>query len=287
MPRPAPPTFFSDAVQQARRFFLDLAPPGDTPLAVVCGGYEDCRPDYAIRRDGFAYYSIELVVRGHGEVTLDGKPCELQSGSYFTYGPGVSHAIDAGGGSRLGKYFVDFVGTEVQALFGTLGVAVGGHARVGSLPEVQLLFNELIRDGIRGDDTSAPMCVAMLRCLVLRMAAYRMGDEAEGPEPYETYRRCADYIAANAERLTSQQQAAAECDVTPAYLSRLFKRHARLRPYQYLTRLRMNLAADRLLDSDSPVKQIAAELGYEDPFHFSRAFKATLGISPRDFRSLR
>lgn len=287
MTHASPPPFFSEAVSNARRFFLDLAPPPSTSLAVVCGGYEVCEPNYAVRRHSFPYYSIELVCRGRGRAGLAGTDYDLSPGSVFSYGPGVPHAIGSQGRARLGKYFVNFVGTEAGELFTAMGLGPGEHARVGSLPEVQLLFNELVRDGVRGDDASGPMCAALLRCLALRIAAYRIDQAEDGPEPYATYQRCSAYIAANAETLTTQQQAAAECGVSPAYLCRLFRRHGRLRPYQYLTRLRMNLAAERLLDSDAPVKRVAEELGYEDPFHFSRTFKATLGVSPTEFRTLR
>jgi AraC-like DNA-binding protein len=34
------------------------------------------------------------------------------------------------------------------------------------------------------------------------------------------------------------------------------------------------------------VKQAAAQLGFNDPFHFSRAFKKVFGLSPEEFRRL-
>jgi AraC-like DNA-binding protein len=34
------------------------------------------------------------------------------------------------------------------------------------------------------------------------------------------------------------------------------------------------------------VKEIACQLGYDDPFYFSRAFKAVSGFAPTDFRRL-
>jgi AraC-like DNA-binding protein len=33
------------------------------------------------------------------------------------------------------------------------------------------------------------------------------------------------------------------------------------------------------------IKTIALELGYEDPYHFSRVFKNMMGHSPREFRN--
>ena len=79
------------------------------------------------------------------------------------------------------------------------------------------------------------------------------------------------------------QSVADEANVDVSYLCRLFKRFDDHSPYQLLTRLRMNHAAGMLVRDDMSVKQVAMELGYEDPFTFSRRFKATMGLSPRQF----
>jgi AraC-like DNA-binding protein len=52
-------------------------------------------------------------------------------------------------------------------------------------------------------------------------------------------------------------------------------------------RHKMNQAAECLQDPAVLVKQVAAELGFDDPFHFSRAFKTVFGLSPEAFRRLR
>jgi AraC-like DNA-binding protein len=45
--------------------------------------------------------------------------------------------------------------------------------------------------------------------------------------------------------------------------------------------------ACQLLDSTSArVKEIAAALGYDDPFYFSRVFKSLLAVAPLHYRSL-
>ena len=51
-------------------------------------------------------------------------------------------------------------------------------------------------------------------------------------------------------------------------------------------RLKMNLAAERLQNPELLVKQVAAELEFSDPFHFSRTFKKVFGLSPEEFRRL-
>ena len=49
-------------------------------------------------------------------------------------------------------------------------------------------------------------------------------------------------------------------------------------------RRKMHLAAELLQQPDILVKQVAAQLGFADPFHFSRTFKRVFGLSPDAFR---
>jgi len=55
-------------------------------------------------------------------------------------------------------------------------------------------------------------------------------------------------------------------------------------PIQYLLRYRINKAKEQLLDSTKPIKQIAYESGFSDPYYFSRLFKKYEGLSPLLFR---
>jgi AraC-like DNA-binding protein len=79
------------------------------------------------------------------------------------------------------------------------------------------------------------------------------------------------------------EEAALACHMDAAYLSRLFRRFAHTTPHRFLMRLKMNRAAGLLLDDGLMVKETAAELGFADAFHFSRAFKRVYGIAPERF----
>jgi AraC-like DNA-binding protein len=51
-------------------------------------------------------------------------------------------------------------------------------------------------------------------------------------------------------------------------------------PLTYLTNWRMTLGADMLRDTDATVATVARNIGYENPFAFSVAFKRARGASP-------
>ena len=62
-----------------------------------------------------------------------------------------------------------------------------------------------------------------------------------------------------------------------------FKQTVGTSAMDYLTRWRMLLAADRLVNSSDPISVIAPSLGYESESAFSTAFKRVMNCSPRDY----
>jgi transcriptional regulator GlxA family with amidase domain len=69
-----------------------------------------------------------------------------------------------------------------------------------------------------------------------------------------------------------------------AAFARRFEAESGLTPLRYLTHYRMSIAAQLLRDSDMSLAEIAARVGYESEFAFSRAFKRHHGSPPGVFR---
>ena len=283
----AQPGFFSPQVASARRFYLDLNPAPEVPLAVVSGGLEQCTPDYSIHRSTFAFYSLEFVLRGQGSVKLRGRRYELQPGTLFSYGPGVRHDIEAAGRGPLVKYFVDFSGADAPLLLSVCHLAPGNVSRVFLIGEVQTFFDELIRSGVKGSRFAPELCAGLLRCLALKIAESRTPLNGAGNLSFATFQACQQHIQTHFIELKTLAQIARQCHVHRVYLCRLFQRYNHQSPYQYLMRLKMNHAAECLREPGAMVKQVAEQVGFADPFHFSRAFKAVLGLSPKAFCQLR
>jgi AraC-like DNA-binding protein len=283
----APPAFFSPQVAEARRFYLDLDPPKNAALAVICGGCEHCTPDYAIHRAGFPYFSIEFVAQGKGTVKLRKREYPLQAGRLFCYGPGIRQDITTDPAQPLVKYFVDFVGTRSCELLRGCGLAPGGAVQVYAPNEVGAVFDELIRNGLKGTGHSALICVKLLEYLVLKIAESLAPTEGSESQAFATYQQCRHYIEKHFRRLRTLDQIARECRVNAAHLCRLFRRFDHRSPYQYLLRLKMNLAAEALHRPGALIKLVAEQAGFGDPFHFSRAFKSVFGVPPGAFRGLR
>ena len=80
---------------------------------------------------------------------------------------------------------------------------------------------------------------------------------------------------------------AREAGMSVSHFSERFRRQTGQSPMAYFIQLRMRLAC-RLLDlSGKPVKTVASEIGYRDPYYFSRIFKKSMGISPDKYREIK
>jgi AraC-like DNA-binding protein len=79
------------------------------------------------------------------------------------------------------------------------------------------------------------------------------------------------------------QELAARVGMSRSSLSQTFKATVGQSPMAYLTRWRMALAGDQLVQSRQPVSELSRTLGYESEAAFSTAFKRVMGCSPRQY----
>lgn len=254
---------------------------------VVCGGVEHCAPQYVVQRQSFPFYSMEFVVRGAGRLTLGRREHRLHPGIVFSYGPGIPHEISTDPEQTLTKYFVDFSGSDAPRLLQDARLRAGAVAQVFPPMEIQPLFDELIRNGLRGTRKAPRLCSLLLQALSQKVLESRAPLPGQGALGFNTYQRCRNYIFHHFQRLRSVEQVARECNLDDAYLCRLFQRYDQQTPYRLLLRLKMNHAAERLQSPATLVKQVAEEAGFANPFHFSRVFKSVFGISPAALSGMR
>lgn len=281
---PVEPRYFSARVSAARRFYLRLAPGRGRPLTVVSGGWEQCRPDYSIRRPGFPHPTIEFVARGAGELRLARQTWALAPGTAFVYGRGVPHRIRTDPEAPMLKYFVVFAGAEGRDLLRTCGLNPGTACRVSRPEPVQQVFDDLIDQALGDHPDRQRLCGVALEYLITRINSLAVPFDEGGTRALATYQRCRAFIEAEYLRIQSLQAIAGACHTDGAYICRLFRRYGRESPIQFLRHLRMNRAVDLLLNHNLMVKETAAELGFSDPHNFTRAFRKAFGVSPARLR---
>ena len=108
-----------------------------------------------------------------------------------------------------------------------------------------------------------------------------------GPDAARDRRRAVEtalWIDAHSHRQINLEQAAGRPGISPFHFLRLFSDVLGVTPHQYLVRSRLRHAARLLADDDSPITDIAYDVGFGDLSNFVRTFHRAAGVSPLKFR---
>ena len=100
----------------------------------------------------------------------------------------------------------------------------------------------------------------------------------------EILQNLVDAIESNYCKLHSPQEYADELSVSPKTLAGIVKKYLNQTTSSLISNRIIIEAKRELYLTSKPVKQVAAFLGYEDEFYFSRFFKKKVGVSPDIYR---
>lgn len=156
---------------------------------------------------------------------------------------------------------------------------------------IQNLFSEIGKELLLKDSSMEEMVRILLKQIIIR--ATRLWKEqqlpyqvTEVPAEVEFYRNFNQLVEIHFKKWHSVGDYAEVLGLTAKTLSNKFNRLKLLQPNEII-KSRILLEAKRLLCfTDWSVKEIAYELGYEDPAYFNRLFTGKVGDSPVVFRKL-
>ena len=132
----------------------------------------------------------------------------------------------------------------------------------------------------------------------LRIAqVYLLKWHDEGQLPYATLvrrnphadsvvRSCEDWLAENFRAGNAIQQVVTQAKIPERTLKRRFRSATGATLIEYLQNLRVEEAKRLLEASRTPVDEISAQAGYEDPSFFRRLFKRRTGLTPSQYRRM-
>ena len=94
------------------------------------------------------------------------------------------------------------------------------------------------------------------------------------------------YIEKNYRKKITTQQLSEFAGVSVQHMIRLFKTHLNATPLSYVNKYKTACAMEMLRHNDISIKEIAYELGFDNPNYFSRLFKKQESMSPSSRRGI-
>jgi AraC-like DNA-binding protein len=246
--------------------FRCSAGPGDKPFAEQHGGH-----------------SISYVRKGSFGLRSRGRCSELVVGSVLIGYPGDEYTCThehVCGDECLSFFFApEFVETigDSKMLW-----------QIGSVPPLPelVVLGELAQAAADGNSDVGLDEIGQV--LASRFVEVVSGKPRKfSPDAVRDRRRAVEtalWIDANSHHQINLDDAAAQAGISPFHFLRLFSQALGVTPHQYLVRSRLRHAARRLVDDDSPITDIAYDVGFADLSNFVRTFHRAAGASPLKFR---
>jgi AraC-like DNA-binding protein len=173
-------------------------------------------------------------------------------------------------GHLTGKSFCNIIKPLVDSLLGTL---------VGQIVEE-------LRENRRGSQVAIRGMVLSLMVRFNRLAPRRLRRVSSGlNSSLQRVAPALDFIAAKYADQLSIEECARNCHVSVTHFRRLFRQALGQSPHQYLTELRVRMAAARLHATKDKILIIAEDVGFATLSSFNRAFRQIMNVTPRQWRT--
>lgn len=248
-------------------------------LVTDCGYFPYAADHLRSRPQGSPQAIVIVCVEGAGWCRLPSGRHDVAAGQALVIPAGTAHEYGADAENPWTIWWLHVAGADVGELIDAVHppiVAVGDVYRAVSLIEAALTRMEH-DDSARSLQAAAGSAWHLLALLA--------ADQTRDPvSRSDALRQAERYLREHVGVRTSVAELAALANLSPSHFASLFRRTTGVGVLRYQTRLRMSRARELLDTTDRSIAEIARELGYTDPFYFSRQFRAVHGVTASEYR---
>ena len=230
-------------------------------------------------RDDLLIYCTD----GRGFLRVDDTPVTVVAGDLVLIPCGHAHRYTADPSDPWSIYWVHYSGALAEAFRLHMGFAGDCRLRhLGRHPRLLVDFNGLL--GVQQTGFRLQGLVHVANRLRQLLAGIPLSaNEQDKPRTLDLD-AIHSYMREHLYERVSLEQLADIAGLSPAYFATLYRQATGESPVQHLLHLKVEQACQLLDNTALPFAEISRRLGYEDAYYFSRLFKKTMGLPPRDYR---
>ncbi|PLS09592.1 AraC family transcriptional regulator [Neobacillus cucumis] len=248
-----------------------------------------------------AHNQVEImyVIEGHCNVETEGASLQLKKGDFIILDAEVPHRLLVEKGSPCRMLNIEFRFHERKGVFPSIkNIAEEDPAFARFLKmnspylllkdanEVYPILKSLVLEMDERGKENLLMVHLLLSQLFIRMARLAVETIANEPEHQANMyvKQALMYLHENYDCDIQMKDIAADVNLHPGYLHRIFKKHTGLTVMEYLTSVRMEKAKMLLSETDIPLIEISDYIGINSRQYFSSLFKKHTHQTPVEYR---
>ncbi len=225
---------------------------------------------------------VHYVYSGSGIYTLNGKMFPVKAGEAFVFFPNdaVTYVMNA---EDPWAYRWVEIGGSAEALFKKAGITrakpIITDKSDGRMGEA---LRELVYTAAEGQPVYA--CMGKLWTFIHHLVMASDGYESGKTQQEKYVHMARDIIRNRYQQKLSVEEIAQQVGLDRTYLNRLFNRFEGMGVQRYMMQCRMKNAIELLKNPYLSINDVGKNVGYDDQFTFSKAFKKYYSVSPLEWR---
>lgn len=145
---------------------------------------------------------------------------------------------------------------------------------------VETLFYCMLKAASKAYPLATDITANLLRPMLDTVREEHRHATTTGNQVQELYNQCREFITHHYLEIVTVASVAERFGISHAWLCRLFRDYSDTTPHAFLLQRKMTYALHELQQHDRSVKEVATELGFADPYSFSKTFKRVMGYTP-------
>ncbi len=244
------------------------------------------------------HLELAFILSGEGKYRFEDGIISVREGDMLILNPGVKHQALACPEAETPATEFFTAGTDFQipgCRENSLPVPDGGHVLHTAGELRQKLFK--MYSAMEAEKAVCrPGRYFMLKAYLMQMILLVIREQSEpvqrtGGCAFESVNRkyvverMVNYLEDHYNEKISLDQIAENMYLSPFYISKIFKSETGDTPIHHLINIRLEKARELLAEGyEGSIQEVAASVGYDDAYHFSKLFKKRYGISPSQAR---
>jgi AraC family transcriptional regulator, arabinose operon regulatory protein len=252
------------------------------------GYYPKAAGHYTARKKGLPENFLFYCVDGEGWYKIEDKRYEVKANEFFILPQNVAHSYGSLDKDPWSIYWIHF-GGESLPQFNQL-YEVQSHFKpyyIKSSDEIFSSFSKIYKALELGYSIDNLMFANMCLSHFITLFIYNSKQFVVTEDRISPVDRAILFMQEHINENISLNDLSSLYNYSASRFSSLFRQKTGYAPIDYFIQMKMQKASQQLDFTDKSIKEVALNLGFDDPYYFSRRFSKVIGMSPTKYRMIK
>jgi AraC family transcriptional regulator of arabinose operon len=272
--------------KQIASHFLTRDPVTRQVYITDIGYYPHAQFHYVERPNGIGQHIIIYCVEGQGWIEINKKRVDIAPSHFITIPANTPHKYGANEKDPWTIYWIHFKGEIAGDIVDLILQQTKNYRPHISYNENRIrLFEEIYINLEKGYSNDNLRYVNMIFYHFLSSLLYEEKFNApDSKRELDMIDSTIELMQKKIHTIVTLKEFAQFARLSVSHFSAIFRERTGYAPIEYFNHLKIQKACQSLLFSNLTIKEIASQLGVDDPYYFSRMFSRLMGVSPNGYR---